>query len=153
MLFVYVIIFLLRTWLHFSPYDIWNIILMYIIYYIWTCQVSSFSLNIAHGILANLILKISIQKITIYKIFYVFYRDVRTYLNLGSPSTQREMSHFPDIHLLLSVIKLKWKKSLWKIQLILHLLYPYCFALIGIVVWSSGSLPKLKSFINPGENQ
>ena len=96
---------------------------------------------------------IKISKKFINKNFSVFYCDVKTYLTLCSPSTQREISHFPDIHLLLSVVKLKWKKSLWKIQLILHLLYPYCFALIGIVVWSSGSLPKLKFFINPGENQ
>ena len=45
---------------------------------------------------------VKISKKCINKKFVPFYRDVKIYLNLGCPLTQREISCLPDIHCLLS---------------------------------------------------
>ena len=45
---------------------------------------------------------VKISKKCINKKFVPFYRDVKTYLNLGGPLTQCEISCLPDIHCLLS---------------------------------------------------
>ena len=95
---------------------------------------------------------VKISKKVINKNFVIFYRDVKTYLDLCSPCTQFEIAHFSEILFLLFAVKLKWKKFLWKIQLILLLWCPFCFASTGLVIWPSGSLPKFGKITKPVEN-
>ena len=78
-----------------------------------------------------------ISKKVINKNFVIFYCDVKTYLILCSPSTQHEISHLPNIHLLLFVITLKQKILDWIFWLILHLWIPIWIDAIGI--WISPS--------------
>ena len=77
---------------------------------------------------------VKISKKVINKIFVIFYRDVKTYLDLCCSCTQFEIAHFPEILFLLFAVKLKWKKLLWKIQLILLLWCPFRFASTGLVL-------------------
>ena len=94
---------------------------------------------------------VKISKKVINKNFVIFYRDVKTYLDLCSPCTQFEIAHFPEIQFLLFAVKLKRKKSYWKIQLILLLWCHNCFASIGQLIYPNGTLPKLVIFTKPVE--
>ena len=80
---------------------------------------------------------VKISKKVINKNFVIFYRDVKTYLSLCGPSTQREISHLPNIHVLLFVFIFKQKIPRWIFQLILHLWIPIWIEAIGI--WISPS--------------
>ena len=95
---------------------------------------------------------VKIWKKLFQKILSVFYPDVKTYLDLCGPSTQCEIAHFPDIHCRLFVVRLKRKKCYWKIQLILLLWCPFCFASIGRLIFSNTTLEKLDISTKPVEN-
>ena len=95
---------------------------------------------------------VKISKKVINKNFVIFYRDVKTYLDLCSPCTQFEIAHFPEIQFLLFAVKLKRKKSYWKIQLILLLWCPFCFASIGRLIFSNTTSEKLDISTKPVEN-
>ena len=80
---------------------------------------------------------VKISKKVINKKFIIFHCDVKTYFSLCSPSTQHEISHLPNIHVLLFVSILKQKILDWIFQLILHPCIPIWFEAIGI--WISPS--------------
>ena len=86
---------------------------------------------------------VKISKKVINKNFVIFYRDVKTYLSLCGPSTQREISHLPNIHVLLFVFIFKQKIPRWIFQLILHLWIPIWIEAIGIWIWPSNKAAKL----------
>ena len=75
--------------------------------------------------------------------FVIFYRYVKTYLHLYSPSTQREISHLPNIHVLLFVFIFKQKIPRWIFQLILHLWIPIWIEAIGIWISPNNKAAKL----------
>ena len=86
---------------------------------------------------------VKISKKVINKNFVIFHRDVKTYLSLCSPSTQREISHLPNIHFLLFFIILKQKYFHWIFQLLLHLCIPIWIATIGIWISPKNKAAKL----------
>ena len=86
---------------------------------------------------------VKILKKVINKNFVIFHRNVKTYLSLCSPSTQREISHLPNIHVRLFVIILKQKKCRWIFQLILHPCIPIWIEAIGIWISPNNKAAKL----------
>ena len=86
---------------------------------------------------------VKISKKVINKNFVIFHRDVKTYLSLCSPSTQREISHLPNIHVLLFVFIFKQKIPRWIFQLILHLWIPIWIEAIGIWISPNNKAAKL----------
>ena len=86
---------------------------------------------------------VKISKKVINKNFVIFHCDVKTYLSLCSPSTQREISHLPNIHVLLFVFIFKQKIPRWIFQLILHLCIPIWIEAIGIWISPNNKAAKL----------
>ena len=86
---------------------------------------------------------VKISKKFIKENFVFFYRDVKTYLTFCSPSTQCEISHLPNIHVLLFVTILKQKTLHWIFQLFLHLCIPIWIEAIGIWISPNNKAAKL----------
>ena len=95
---------------------------------------------------------VKISKKFIEKKIVFFHRDVKTYFSLCSPSTQRKISHLPNIHFWLFVVISKRKILDWIFQLILHLWVPLWFKTIGISTWPNGTSAKLDYLTKPVKN-
>ena len=95
---------------------------------------------------------VKISKKVINKNFVIFHRIIKTYLSLCSPSTQREISHRPNIHFWLFVVISKRKNLDWIFQLILPLWVLLWFMSIGISTWPNGTSAKLDYLTKPAKN-
>ena len=96
---------------------------------------------------------VKISKKSIKENFGIFYCNVKTYLNPGSPSTQCEISCIPDIHSLLSVLIFKRKILDWIFQLILHLWIQIWIMAIGIWIWPNNKTAKLDYLPKPKKSK